>query len=395
MAVRLAARVTLAAGRDRPARGGNPWIFSNAIASVDPREVAPGALVSVHDCTGALVGMAYYNPATTIALRMLAWNETPALEDLIDRRLRSAIALRERVVGNSSNCMRLVNGEGDGMPGVVVDRYDDILVLQILTAGAERMRDTIVARLGEIIHPRAILERSAGAVRQKEGLPDRIAPAAGEAIASADVVENGIRIQVDFDHGQKTGYFLDQRGNRAIAGRMARGARVLDLYCYAGGFSLAALTGGAAHATAVDTSARAIEWARRNADLNGIEAGRIDFVHGDAADFLGKCTDRFDLIILDPPAYAKSRGDAERASRMYAEMNAMAIRALAPQGRIMTFSCSIHLHGEDFVRAVRFGAARAGRGLRVLAHLGPGMDHPAMLGHIEGEYLSGLLMAEI
>ena len=232
-------------------------------------------------------------------------------------------------------------------------------------------------------------------MRKQEGLDDRTAVLAGEAVTETIAVENGIKLKIDFEHGQKTGYFLDQRDNRATAGSIASGARVLDAFCYQGGFSLAAIAGGASKVVAVDTSARALEVARQNLELNEHPASAVELVHGEAGKFMAETANRFDLIVLDPPPLARSRGDAERAGRLYVELNTVAMRALSPGGRLMTFSCSTHFRADDFVRAVRFAASNAGRTLRLIAHLGPGSDHPVLLGHGEGEYLTGLLLADL
>jgi len=388
-------RVVLKRGREGPVRGGNPWIFSQAIDRIEPPSPEAGAIVTVHDAAGALLGMGYCNPATTIALRMIAWGEAPAIEELIARRLKGALELRRRFVRDNTNAYRLVNGDGDGLSGVVVDRFGEVLVVQILTAGADRMRAAIVAALSELLHPRAIIERSHGAVRKQEGLEDHTAVLAGEAVTATVASENGIKLRIDLEHGQKTGYFLDQRDNRALAGSIASGARVLDAFCYQGGFSLAAIAGGASKIVAVDTSARAIDVARENLELNGHPANAVEFVHGEAGKFMAETANRFDLIVLDPPPLARSRGDAERAGRLYVELNTVAMRALAPGGRLMTFSCSTHFRADDFVRAVRYAASNAGRNLRLIAHLGPGPDHPVLLGHAEGEYLTGLLLTDL
>jgi 23S rRNA (cytosine1962-C5)-methyltransferase len=389
------AKVFLKPGRDAPARGGNPWIFSGAIARSEPSTLEPGTMVEVRDANGALIGAGYCNTSTTIAVRMLAWGEAPSLDVIVERRLRDAVTLRESVVRSDSNCYRLLNGDGDGLSGVVIDRYADVLVMQLLTAGAERMRGRVTGLLADLLHPRAILERSIGAVRRQEGLEDSVGVIAGEPIAEVEALENGRRIIVDFEHGQKTGYFLDQRENRARVARLSRGARVLDAYCYAGGFALAALDGGASHVTAVDTSARALGSARRNLELNGCSEDTGSLVHDDAAKFLRETSERFDLIVLDPPPLARSRKDAERAGHLYVELNALAIRALAGGGKLMTFSCSAHFRGDDFVHAVAISQAKTERKLRILEHLGPGPDHPVLLGHAEGEYLTGLLLADI
>lgn len=389
------ARATLKRGREGPVRGGNPWIFSQAIDRIEPAPPEAGALVTVHDAAGDLIGMGYCNPATTIAIRMIAWGEAPAIEELIARRLKGALDLRKRFVGEDTNAYRLVNGDGDGLSGVVIDRFGDVVVVQILTAGADRMREAIVAALNDLLHPRSIIERSHGAVRKQEGLEDHIAVLAGEPVTETIASENGIKLKIDFEHGQKTGYFLDQRDSRAIVGKIASGARVLDAFCYQGGFSLAALAGGASKVVAVETSARAIEVARQNLELNAHPAGAVEFVHGEAGKLMAETQNRFDLIVLDPPPLARSRGDAERAGRLYVELNTVAMRALAKGGRLITFSCSTHFRADDFVRAVRFAASNAGRTLRLLAHLGPGPDHPTLLGHGEGEYLTGLLLADL
>ncbi|MGA9722413.1 MAG: class I SAM-dependent rRNA methyltransferase [Candidatus Binatus sp.] len=389
------ARVILKRGRDGPVRGGNPWIFSQAIDRIEPASPEAGALVTVHDASGALLGMGYCNLATTIAIRMIAWGEAPAIEELVARRLKGALGSRRRFIRDDTNSYRLVNGDGDGLSGVVVDRFGEVLVVQILTAGAYRMRAMIVNALNDLLHPRSIVERSHGAVRKQEGLEDHIAVLSGEPVTETIAAENGIRIKIDFEHGQKTGYFLDQRDNRAMAGRIASGARVLDAFCYQGGFSLAAIAGGASKVVAVDTSARALEVARQNLELNEYPASAVEFVHGEAGKLMAETASRFDLIVLDPPPLARSRGDAERAGRLYVELNTVAMRALAPGGRLMTFSCSTHFRADDFVRAVRFAASNAGRTFRLMAHLGPGPDHPVLLGHGEGEYLTGLLLADL
>jgi 23S rRNA (cytosine1962-C5)-methyltransferase len=391
----IVSRVTLKRGREGPVRGGNPWIFSQAIERIDPPVIDAGAPVTVLDSSGALLGSGYCNPKTTIAVRMLAWGESPPLPKLVSQRLASALDLRARLIREDTDCYRLLNGDGDGLSGVVVDRYADMLVLQLLTAGADAMRATLVSALNELLTPRAILERSVGAVRRQEGLADSVAVLAGEPIAETVVRENGIRIQVDFEHGQKTGYFLDQRDNRARVREIASGARVLDAYCYSGGFALAALAGGASRVVAIDTSQRALDSARRNLQLNRYSEDAIGFVHGEAGKYLAETSERFDLIVLDPPPLARSRGDADRAGRLYVELNALAIRKLTRGGRLLTFSCSTHFRAEDFMRAVRFAAANAGRQLRMIAHLGPGGDHPVLLGHVEGEYLTGLMLWDL
>ncbi|HEY2665127.1 MAG TPA: class I SAM-dependent rRNA methyltransferase, partial [Candidatus Binataceae bacterium] len=306
-----AGRVVLKQARDRPLRGGNPWIFSQAIDRVEPSRLPRGSPVRIVDWAGESLGYGYYNPATTIAVRVLAWGDRVAPEELIPHRIAQAIALRRRVIGSDTNCYRLIHGDGDGLSGLVVDRYADILVIQILTAGMDLIRDEVVRCL--LFNPgaRAIFERSQGAVRREEGLKDRHGLLCGEGDGGVIGAENGIALAVDYQTGQKTGYFLDQRVNRRLFGALAHGARVLDAYCYGGGFALAALQGGAGKVTAIDTSAEALSSMRTNLQLNGFEASRVEIVRGDSARFLAETTERFDLISLDPPPFARRHQDAQ------------------------------------------------------------------------------------
>jgi 23S rRNA (cytosine1962-C5)-methyltransferase len=393
--VTIVGPIILKKDRAGPVRGGNPWIFSQAIARIEPQGIAPGDWVEVYDIGGDHLGIGYFSPVTTIAIRMIAFGAAPEPEDIIATRLQRALELRRRTIRFDTNCYRLINGDGDGLSGVIVDRYDDILVVQLLTAGAERMRDEIVSRLNDLIAPRAIIERSHGAVRRQEGLRDRAGLLSGEPVSETVVIENGIRSAVDFDHGQKTGSFLDQRENRAVVKKLAHDARVLDGYCYTGGFALAALAGGARKVVAVETSARAIGWAQRNLELNGHPTGACEFMHMEAARYFGESRNRFDLVVLDPPPLARSLNEVQRAGRLYLELNLLAMRAVAPGGFLMTFSCSVHFGGEDFLRAIRIAQTRAQRNFRLLRRLGPGPDHPVLLGHAEGEYLTGVLLADL
>ena len=393
--MKIAGRVVLNKDRDGPVRGGNPWIFSQALESVRPTKLAPGATVEVFNHAGERLGFGYFNPTTTIAVRMLAFGDEIQPSNLIRHRLRQAIELRHKLIASDTDCYRLINGDGDALSGTIVDRYRDILVLQLLTAGAERMRTEIVGELQDLLAPRAIIERSYGAVRRQEGLADRAGIVTGESVSSTTVRENGVEFLVDFEHGQKTGFFLDQRDNRALVRELARGALVFDGYCYSGGFALAALLGGASRVVAVDTSARALELAQRNLDLNCGPTRNCELIRAEVARYLTDAATRFDLVVLDPPPLARSVKDATRAAHLYTELNRIAMGAVVAAGLLMTFSCSVHFRGEDFLRAVRIAASRAGRNFRLLRRLGPGADHPNLLGHNEGEYLTGFLLADL
>lgn len=398
--IAIEGRAFLRNGRDGPVRGGNPWIFSQAIGRVEPAKLAAGAFVTVHDAGGDAIGVGYLNPATTIAIRMLAFDPRARIESIVRDRIARALALRRRIVGAGTDCYRLLNGDGDGLSGVVIDRYASAAVVQLLTTGADRMRAEIVAALNELVAPKTIVERSAGAVRRQEGLADRIGVLAGALITETVATENGIRFTIDLEHGQKTGHFLDQRENRAMVARLARGARVLDAYCNSGGFALAALAGGARRVGAIDSSEHALALARRNLELNRHPPGAIELVHADAPRFLAEMAnradgDRFEIVVIDPPPLARAAKDAVQAGRLYVDLNALAMRLVGAAGFLMTFSCSAHFCGEDFIRAVRIAQTKSGRKFRTIARLGPSPDHPAMLGHPEGEYLTGLLLGAI
>jgi 23S rRNA (cytosine1962-C5)-methyltransferase len=382
-------------GRDGPVRGGNPWVFSQAIARVEPPTLGPGDGVTLHDVEGATLGFGYYHPNATIAVRLLAFDDAAAPERIVEHRVAQALAFRRRIIPDDTNCYRLINGDGDGLSGIVVDRYDDVAVIQLLTAGAERLREELIVAIDAHVRARAIVEQSQGAVRRQEGLADQTGVVKGDAVTEITVSENGIGLVVDLERGQKTGYFLDQRPNRMRMKALAPGARVLDAYCYAGGFALAALAGGAREVVAVDSSAKALDWARRNLALANCDDTRCTLVHGDAAKLLAAVEPGFDVVVLDPPPLARSGKDAVRAGRLYVELNALAMRAVAPGGALMTFSCSTHFTGDDFVRAVRIAQDPARRRFRLVERLGAGADHPALLGHPEGEYLTGVLLMDL
>jgi len=382
--------LTLKPGKDRPVRFGHPWIFSGAIAEAPA--VEPGEVVQVRAADGELLGSGYFHPGTTIAVRMLARGEVAIDAAWMRRRVETARRLRETVVPVGTTAFRLVNGEGDGLPGFVVDRYGEVLVLQCLTAGAERLKPLLLEALREPVAPAAIYERSDGAVRRTEGLTAAVGLVHGEMPAEVVASENGIEVAVDPVAGQKTGFFLDQRDNRALLRALAGGRRVLDAFCYTGGFALAALAGGAAHVTAVDASQRAVEAAGANLRRNGFEAARCALVVGDVPNFLRESEVDFDIVVLDPPALVKQRRDVERGARAYKDLHLSVFRRARPGTLVLTFSCSQHVGPELFRKIVTGAAADAAREVQVLRHLGPGADHPTALGHVEGEYLCGLLL---
>ncbi len=385
------ATLSLRSGKDRPVRLGHPWVFSGAIRDLDPA-LPPGSVVRVAAADGTVLGIGTVNPRCAIAVRMLSRRDEPIDAAFVARRLGAAIALRATVVSAKSDAYRLINGEGDGLPGVVVDRYADVLVLQALTAGAERLKPLLVDALRAQVAPRAIVERSEGSVRGAEGLAPASGMLAGDAVPEVLVRENGLAFTILPGGAQKTGHYCDQRVNRAYVRRLAGGRRVLDAFAYSGGFAVHAGAGGAAHVVAVDSSAGAVAAAERNWALNRLAPERARGVAADVGRFLRDTDERFDLLVVDPPALVKQRKDLPRGSRAYKDVNLWALRRALPGALLLTFTCSQHVDAGLFRQIVTAAAADAGRTLAVLRSLGPGPDHPVALPHLEAEYLHGLLL---
>jgi len=385
-------RIILKKGRDASLRHGHPWIFSGAIAAFEGNP-GPGEIVTAVDASGRPIGLGFYNRGD-IAFRLLTGD--PALR--IDagfwrRRIERALSLRRRVIPPETDAFRLINAEGDGMPGLVCDRYGGHLVMAIGTAGMEKWRETVTGLLLEIATPVGIFERSEGRSRRLEGLSDRIGPVAGDIPGAVAIEENGLRFEVDPITGQKTGFFLDQRPNREIVGGFSRAATVLNCFSYTGAFSVYAARGGADRVVSVEASGPANEIACRNLERNGFSPERHPVLTANVFDYLREAKERFDLIILDPPAFAKSRKEVDRSARGYKEINLQAARCLREGGLLATFSCSNPITPELFEKIV-IGALRdAGKTAQLLDRLGPGMDHPVNLAHPEGRYLKGLLLA--
>jgi len=384
--------VMLKPGREAPVRGGHPWIFSGAIASgLDGAE--PGEPVRVVVGGGGFVAAGYANPRTSIAVRVLTLDDEGIGPKLVARRVDEALALRRVVVPSDTDAYRLVNGEGDRLPGIVVDRYGDVLVCQLLTAGAARLSGALVDALTARLSPRTIYERSEGGVRAEEGIGGARGVLAGEEPpARIAVVESGMRLLADVVHGQKTGLFLDQRDNRTRTRSLAAGRRVLNAFAYTGGFAIAAALGGASHVVSVDTSRPALELAEAAWAENGLDPERATWIEGDVFDWLREPAEPFDLIVLDPPPFVRRRRDLTSGLRGYKDVNLQALRRLAPGGWLLTCSCSQHLDRAGFRQVVAAAAADAGRAMQLVAEHGHPADHPTALAHPEGEYLKALLL---
>lgn len=379
--------IRLKPGEEDRLMAGHPWIYRNELAGW-PASAEPGDLADVHDSRGHFLGRGYLNPRSTIAVRLLARERVPIDQSFFARRLRQAQAWRELIIGSRS-AYRVVYGEGDGLPGLIVDRYSDAVAFQVLTAGMERRRDLILNALDEVLHPRTIVARNDSPMREREGLPRERGVVRGDPAPCPVVQMNGLEIAVDLLEGQKTGLFLDQVENYHLIQRLAPNAEMLDCFCYTGLWSLHAARYGAARVTGIDQSAFAVERATALADRNGF-SDRCVFQAGNVFDELKERDRRreaFDLIILDPPAFVKTRARLPEAVAGYKEINLRALRVIRPGGFLVTCSCSRHLSAERF-RGLLLEAARdVRRSLRLVAQGAQGPDHPVLLGMAETEYL--------
>ena len=385
-------RLTLKPRREGPVRGGHPWIFSGAIAS-GLEGAEPGEPVAVHAAGGRYLAAGYCNPQTPITVRVLTHEEEAIDAAFVRRRLDEALALRRATLPADLDAYRVLNGEGDRLPGVVVDRYGDFLVCQFLTAGAARLAPAVVEGLGKRLAPRGIFERSEGAVRTEEGLAGARGVLAGEEPPPRlPIEEDGARFLVDVLHGQKTGFFLDQRESRARVRALAAGRRVLNAFAYTGAIGIRAALGGAAEVVSVDTSRPALALAEEAWAENGLPAARGRFVVADVFEFLREGSGPYDLIVLDPPPFVRRRRDLAPGLRGYKDVNLQALRRLAPGGWLLTSSCSQHLPRAGFREVVAAAAADAGRVVELVAEWGHPPDHPVLLSHPEGEYLKVMLL---
>ena len=384
------ARILLKRGRANPLWHGHPWVYSGAVEREDGA-AAPGDVVDVCDHEGRLIGRGFHNARSQIRVRMATWKEEPVDAAWVGRRIDEATRLRTRLglPSDKTTAYRLVNSEGDALPGLVVDVYGDVAAVQFTALGMKRLEEHVFEKLSTMF--RGVLEVAAGHFAEVEGFTSGHRVVRGEAPALIPCRENGIALEVDPFHGQKTGMFLDQRENRRRVGEYAKGARVLDLYTYAGGFALAALAGGAATATCVDSSARALERARHHADMNKL--GPLDVVEADAFRFLEAAKPRsYDLVIVDPPKFARAKKDLVAALKGYERLNALALNACAPDSLLVSCSCSQAIAGETFEKALSTAARDAGRRVAVLEIWGQAADHPIPPAFFEGRYLTTALL---
>lgn len=379
-------QLVLKRGKERVIANRHPWIFAGAIQSEKGPEDA--AFADLVDPEGKRVASGLYSRHSQIRLRALTFSEQELTADVITSRIAEAVARRRSIFDDTTNAARVVHAEGDELSGIVVDCYDDLLVVEIANRGAELLKPLLVEALRQQLSPRVVYFKNDLPVRSLERLTTE-----DEQIGDGDPVttirESGLRFKLDPREGQKTGFFLDQRENRRLARTLASGKRVLNLFSYSGAFGIYAASGGATSVTHVDVSAKAIDLARENQALNNVEG---ELTVADAFQYVRQHRARYDLLICDPPAFAKSRGEVDRAARGYKDVNLHAMRLLEPGGQMMTFSCSGHMSIDLFQKVIFAAALDAGRRVSIVRRLTAGPDHPVSVYCPEGEYLKGFLL---
>ena len=403
---RIMIKVILKRGREESLLRFHPWVFSGAIAEVQGSP-AEGDLVAVHASDGSLLAYGHYQIGS-IAVRVLSFDDSALHPEFWETMLARALQVRiaaglhtsEHSCGGAAetNCYRLVHGEGDNLPGLIIDYYDGVCVMQAHSVGMFRAKKQISAALQKVYGDqlKAVYDKSSGTAPYKAGLElidGYLYKKEGFRDDEQVVVENGHKFIVNWTEGQKTGFFLDQRDNRALVGSVSKGRNVLNLFCYTGGFSIYALAAGALHVDSVDSSKKAMMMVDRNVEANGFDPSRHTSLCCDAIDYLKQSPEgKYDLMIVDPPAFAKHRGSLKNALRAYQRLNAAAISKVAPGGFVFTYSCSQVVDKEAFALAVFSAAAQCGRSVRILDRLNQPCDHSVNIYHPEGEYLKGLLL---
>ena len=387
--------LVLKRGREKSLKRRHPWIFSGAVEKASGKT---GDTVDVLDASKNKVARAAYSPKSQIRARVWTFDPKEEVDAQFFRtRIARALAIREALpAAKHTNALRLVHGESDGLPGLIVDRYADVLVAQFLSAGVERWRDPILDLLSELTSCAAVYERSDAEVRKLEGLDARAGFVRGNSNAKrCPIIEYGLNFRVDVEQGQKTGFFLDQRENRQRVRALAAGREVLDGFAYTGGFSINALAGGAKRVVSVESSAPALDVARENLAANPLDASRVEFAQADVFAHLRKLRDgaaHYDLIILDPPKFAPTAAQVPKAARAYKDINLWALKLLRPGGLLATFSCSGAVTPELFQSIVAGAALDAGGDAKIIDRFTAAADHPVALEFPEGDYLKGLLV---
>jgi 23S rRNA (cytosine1962-C5)-methyltransferase len=391
--------LTLKAGREKSLLRRHPWIFSGAIQHVD-NEPTPGATVELLSSNKQFLARASYSPTSQIRARVWTFEDEPVDKEFFRKRIRKAIDTRYSLSDSrDTDSLRLIYAESDGIPGLIVDRYGDVLILQSLTAGSEFWKETLADLLLAETGLSTIYERSDADVRELEGLEPKVGLLRGTLPNSRITIhESGLKFNVNLESGHKTGFYLDQRANRLRVREPAKGKDVLDCFCYTGGFTVNALAGEANSVLSIDSSADALALAKENVELNGFPIEKTNFTEGDVFQLLRKFRDEnrsFDMIILDPPKFAPTAAQAERAARGYKDINLLSFKLLRPGGMLVTFSCSGGVDAGLFQKIIAGAALDAGVDAQIIEHLSQGPDHPVSLHFPEGAYLKGLVCHKV
>lgn len=384
----------LQAGRDKRIASGHPWAYSNEVVmSAEAKALPPGSLVRLYGAEGHTLGIATFNPHTLIAARLLTRDPADTVDTVfLAARLQRAVDLRDRLYDKPY--YRVVHAEGDGLPGLILDRYGDVVSVQINTAGMERLREPLLAAIEAVLAPRTIILRNDTSARGVEGLHEAVETLGEPLGGPVELIENNVRFAVDLVGGQKTGWFYDQRDNRAAAARFAKGGRVLDVFTYAGGFGITAAVAGAASVELIDRSKPALDRVLDAAARNGV-TDRVRTIAGDGVHIMERKLqdgEQYDLVIADPPAYVKSRKDLAVGLKAYRKMVRVSAGLVRPGGALLVASCSHNVELEAFAGEVRAGLSRAGRNGRILRTAGAGSDHPVHPFLPESAYLKALLL---
>ncbi len=388
--------VLLKKAADKFIKRKHPWIFSGAIEKVDGNP-QNGEAVQIFTADKELIGIGCFSPSSQIRVRIWSFNPEEKIDsDFFKRKIDRAKSLRENILDTTkTNAYRIINSESDRLPGLIVDRYEEYLVCQFLSSGAEFLKKTIVEVLNEMFELTGIYERSDVDVREKEGLqPSKGLLVGKEPERLIEILENGFKFLVDIKKGHKTGFYLDQRDNRKLISEFSKGKTVLNCFSYTGGFSVYALAAGAFNTTQIETSVSALDLSIKNIELNKLNTSQVENINGDVFEALRKFRDErrtFDLIILDPPKFAESASQIQKASRGYKDINLLAIKLLNPGGILFTFSCSGHISKELFQKIVSDAALDSGREVKIIKQLTQASDHLVSTNFPEGMYLKGLV----
>ena len=380
--------LTVKQNRTGPITGFHPWVFSQALVEI-PDGIPSGEPVHLRSEKGEFLAAGYFSSYSQISVRIWGYDKEETVDEIFfTKRIEKAYGTRKRYLESpETNAFRIINGENDFLPGLIVDKYADYLVVQFHTAGIESWKEKIIAALGKIMRPKGIYERSDVAVRRFDHLDSVQGLLSGSIPELITIRENGLQFLVDVKHGQKTGFFLDQRDKRKAFTKYTKGASLLNCFSYTGGFSVYALAGGARSVTSIDSSEAAIALARENVKLNGFDADKCQFICGDVKPYLRNIGERFDAIVVDPPAFIKDRRKKKEGIEGYKGVNAMAMKALTGNGVLVTCSCSNHLSLEELRFLLSEAGGKVKKDFRILETFTHGIDHPQSVPFTEGEYL--------